>query len=149
MIRGSSLILVKDIAAPRYKITLRGDMFKYTIGNGLYLSGSNSTFNTEFLDFYSKHKNLSAFYPGFSGTPIDFSVLSNNQLEFNLPRNIVDGSYDIIFCNPAGYVKASTTPFFKGLSAIIVNNAEPNTIIKTISNENNILTISGNNIIPI
>lgn len=83
-------------------------MLSYTIGNGLYLSGSNSTFNTEFLDFYSDQKNLSAYYPPFSATPIpEYNSIDNNMLDFYLPENIEVGDYKIIFSNPAGYDIAS------------------------------------------
>jgi hypothetical protein len=95
-------------------------MLKYTIGNGLYLSGSNSTFNTQFLDFYSNQKNLSAYYPAFSGTPVDnYKVIDNNSLEFNLPDTMVVGDYKIIVCNPAGYDIAS-----KNKTPIIVKIVE-------------------------
>jgi hypothetical protein len=94
--------------ASRCKFFVKGDMLRYTIGNGLYLSGSNLIFNKEYLNFYSDQKNLSAYYPPFSGTPVEnYNTIDNNALEFNLPNDIVEGEYKIIFCNPAGYDIAS------------------------------------------
>ncbi len=124
-------------------------MLGYIAGNGLYLSGS-SEFNTQFLDFYSKVKNVSAFNPPFSGTPVNFSILNNNTLQFTLPPGILPGKYDIIFCNPAGYVKASNTTLFKGLSVVgDIPRATSGNSIGSIDNNNTIISINGSRIVPI
>ena len=97
------------------RIILFGDMFNYFIGGGLYLSGNNN-YNTDFVNFYSTAKNLSSYYPPFSGTPVDYTLINPNRLEFKLPEDIVKGDYDIIFCNQAGYFKASNDERFVKLS---------------------------------
>lgn len=147
--RGQPIIVYVENSPPQ-KIVVRGDMFDYFLGNGLYLSGSNE-FNTQYLDLYSRVKNVSAFNPPFSGTPVNFNKINNNTIEFFLPENIVTGNYDIIYCNPAGYVKASSTSFFKGLSTLAIKKIEPVLVdvINTINGENIILSINGNNIVPI
>lgn len=146
--RGRPLIVyLKN--TPQQTITIEGDMFDHITGNGLYLSGSLE-FNTEFLNFYSNFKNISSFYPPFSGTPVEFTILNNNTLQFTLPQNIPTGNYDIIFCNPAGYIKASETTFFKGLSVIAGAGMRlPEDVIAAIAGENTILSINGNNIVSI
>lgn len=90
-------------------------MFNYFIGGGLYLSGNNN-FNTQFLDFYSNVKNLSSYYPPFSGAPVEYNLISSSRIEFKLPLNILKGDYDIIFCNQAGYFKASKDETFKKIT---------------------------------
>ena len=94
-------------------IVLWGDMFSFFIGEGLYLSGNNN-YNTKYLDFYSNVKNLSSYYPPFSGTPVRYTLVSPTKIEFKLPNDLIKGDYDIIFCNQAGYYKASNDErFFK------------------------------------
>ncbi len=96
-------------------IVLWGDMFNYFIGDGLYLSGNNN-YNISYLDFYSNVKNLSSYYPPFSGTPVKYSLITPSKIEFKLPENLIKGDYDIIFCNQAGYYKASKDERFKKLT---------------------------------
>jgi len=147
-VRGQPLtIYVRN--TPQQKIIVEGDMFNHITGNGLYLSGGPE-FNTQFLDLYSNVKNVSASNPPFSGTPIEFVVLNNNILEFTLPVSILPGNYDIIFCNPAGYVKASNTTLFKGLSVVgtIATQILVNTV-NTIDNKNTIISVNGSRIVPI
>lgn len=99
------------------KVTIFGDNFNYIRGNGLYLSGS--TFFTEFVDLYSQERLLSSNNVPFSGIPInEFSILNNNTIEFNLPTNLIPGEYDVIFCNPAGQIKASNNKKFNYIIVI-------------------------------
>lgn len=98
------------------KIEMEGYMFRNIVSNGLYLSGSN--FNTVFNDFYSNVKSISANNPPFSGIPVpEYNIINENRLEFFIP-SIPAGIYDIIFCNPAGYTKASKSSKFATLSVI-------------------------------
>ena len=99
--------------APGYKITLLGTMFKYIQGDGVYLSSSNAFFNLCTVDLYSNIRLTSAISPSFQGTPIkDFVLLNINSIELRLPKNIQPGNYDIIYCNPASYAKASDSKQF-------------------------------------
>ena len=128
---------VNQIFLEDYTIKILGDNFKYIIGNGLYLSGSN--YNTNYVDLYSEFDNLSAFNPPFSGIPItDFEIINNNELNFNLPKNLPIGKYDVIFCNPAGYYKASSNRKFKLISVFYYDNK-----ILTFINGTNLTTLSG------
>jgi hypothetical protein len=146
-VRGRPLIIYVN-NTPQQKVTVEGDMFNYITGDGLYLSGSTE-FNTQFLDLYSKVKNVSAFYQPFSGTPVDFIVLNNNTLQFTIPPNILPGNYDIIFCNPAGYAKASNTTFFRGLSVVGVITNQVVEGVASINGNNSIISINGSKIVPI
>lgn len=93
-------------------------MLSYFTGDGLYLSGSAEGFNNNHFDFYSKTKSLSSFYPPFSGAPVEYEALSNNVIRCKLPHDIPVGDYDLIFCNPAGYVKASSIKTFFKLTVL-------------------------------
>ena len=101
------------------RVTLYGDFFKYTTGNGLYLSSNNSTYNLSTFNFYSNIRLVSSYNPPFNGTPVEkFVLVSNNEVVFDLPYNLPVGKYDIIYCNPAGYVSALKTKSFKGIEVI-------------------------------
>jgi len=85
-----------------------GDMFKFKIGNGLYLSGTQTYSTTEYLDLYNDVKLVSAANPPFYGIPVtNFKVINNNEISFYLPEYLKVGNYDVIYCNPAGYFKMS------------------------------------------
>jgi len=102
-------ITIKRENLPSIKASLQGTMLNFYTGAGLYLSGSSSDFNQEFLDFYSTIKSVSSYYPPFSATPIEKYTVTEegNRLEFFLPTNLPVGDFDIIFCNQAGYAKIS------------------------------------------
>jgi len=117
---------IKPQNIPGFKIVLYGDNFNYIEGNGLYLSGNN--YNTERVDLYSEFLNLSTNNPPFSGIPIkEYKIIDTNKIEFYLPVDLIFGKYDVIFCNPAGYYKASSNKKFKYI----------------IINDNNLFSISG------
>lgn len=102
-------------------ITILGDMLGYYIEDGLYitgLSGNSLQYNERLLDFFSTTKSISAYYPAFSGTPVKYEVSDNKQIRCKLPEDLVDGDYDFIFCNPAGYTKASKLKTFEKLSIV-------------------------------
>ena len=103
------------------KINILGDMLSYYVGNGLYLSGSAS-FNTGLFNFHSTTKSISSYYPPFSGRPVPYEVVNNSQIRFNLPEDMPLGNYDIIFCNPAGYYKASRLSTFTTLSVVALSS---------------------------
>lgn len=111
------VLVVKQKDAEFTKIILEGDMFKYATGDGIYLSGNN--FNSKKVDLYSNVKSLSTHYVAFSGIPVEeFNVVNSNYLEFYLPKNLPIGFYDIIFCNPAGYYKASNSKKFAYINVV-------------------------------
>jgi hypothetical protein len=120
-------------------IEIKGDNFNYVTGNGLYLSGNR--FNTEHVDLYSTEKNLSAANLPFSGIPIeDFNIIDKNNATFSLPGVLQLGLYDVIFCNPAGYKKASLN---KKYNYIQVLRDEPIGAPVVTFNGANIVTFSG------
>jgi hypothetical protein len=127
------------------KLSLYGEWFNYKTGNGLYLSGNN--LNTHYVDLYSGIKNLSANNVPFSGIPIEnFEITNNYVLEFTLPNFLIKGKYDIIYCNPAGYYKASNNKKFNYINVVGFDNKQFVTIG---DNDTNILTINGNQIVTI
>jgi len=101
------------------RVDLYGDYFKYITGNGLYLSSTNSTFNLSSYNFYSNIRLVSSANPPFNGTPVqEFSIVSDSQVTFYLPENLPPGKYDVIYCNPAGYTKASKSKRFKLITVV-------------------------------
>ena len=90
-------------------VTIRGDMFQFTTLNGLYLSSNNPSMSSIELDLYTEIKSISARYPAVYGFPVyEYDVLDNGMLlQFRLPENLLDGNYDILYFNGAGYAKAS------------------------------------------
>jgi len=108
---------VRTINLTSVKLSLYGEWFKYKTGNGLYLSGDK--LNTHYVDLYSGIKNLSANNVPFSGIPVqDYQILNNYVLEFALPNFLIQGKYDIIYCNPAGYYKASSNKKFNFINVV-------------------------------
>lgn len=93
----------------KIQIVLEGYWFKYIQGNGLYLSADKAFLNTHLVDLYGNDPKLASNNPSFHGIPVKkYKILNNNTLEFNLSKDLLGGNFDIIFCNPAGYIKAST-----------------------------------------
>lgn len=89
-------------------LIIEGTFLKYIKESGVYLSSSNTFFNLCVLNLYSDIRLVSANNPQFEGTPYtDFVILNTNKININLNSSIPVGVYDIIFCNPAGYVKGS------------------------------------------
>jgi len=93
-------------------ITVRGDMLQYYTESGLYLSGNSSILSSNKFDFYSQIKSISANFPPFEGIPVKYTPISETEIQFIIPSNLPFGEYDIIFCNPAGYVIASQSKRF-------------------------------------
>jgi hypothetical protein len=107
----SFTVLSKNLSSINLKIY--GDMFNYKTLNGLYLSSSNMLMSSIKLDLYSNVKSISARYPSVSAFPIyDYDVIENYILEFKLPQNLLEGNYDILYFNDAGYYKASNSKKF-------------------------------------
>ena len=102
-------IVLRREAIPVTTCHLYGNMLNFYKGDGLFLSSSDAFFNQNFFDFYSDTRSTSAFYPPFSGTPVEeYTVLEDGtKIEFKLPNNLSVGFYDVIFCNEAGYSKLS------------------------------------------
>lgn len=73
------------------------------------------------LNLYTGIKSISAKYPKISAFPVNnFDVIGENTIQFNLPNNLKEGNYDIIYMNAAGYYKASDDErftFFKVISS--------------------------------
>jgi hypothetical protein len=95
-------------------ISMYGDMFNYKTLNGLYLSSNNTNnYGLTTLDLYSNVKSISARYPEVIVLPIEkYEVIQNYYLIFNLPNNLLEGNYDILYFNDAGYYKASNSRKF-------------------------------------
>ena len=92
----------------------QGDMFQYVTGNGLYLSANVMNPILSSFNFYSQVKSLSGKFPAFTGYPIqEYEIYSNNVLKFKMPSIPLSGcNIDFIFCNEAGYAKASQSNRF-------------------------------------
>lgn len=103
-------------------IIVQGDMLQYYTGNGLYLSGNSPLLSTNEYDFYSQVKSISANFPPFRGIPVKYTPINATEIQFLMPANLPLGAYDIIFCNPAGYVIGSQT---KRFGKIILTDFEP------------------------
>ena len=107
----SFTVLSKNLSSINLKIY--GDMFKYKTLNGLYLSSSNALMSSIKLDLYSNVKSISGRYPAVSAFPIyEYDIIQNYILEFKLPQNLLEGNYDILYFNDAGYYKASNSKRF-------------------------------------
>lgn len=127
------------------KIVLEGDMFRYGTGDSVYLSGNS--FNSESVNLYSTVKSISSFYPAFSGIPVEnFKVINNNILEFFLPKNLPLGYYDILFCNPAGYYKASNSKKFAYIN-VVATAFDSLTLIKRIGTDDPLFTLDNKYIV--
>jgi hypothetical protein len=136
------VIIIAQNLLGRATVTLYGDMFQYYTDRGLYLSGNSPSFSGNNYDFYSKIRSLSANFKPFTGRPIEYSVINENEIQFKLPDDIPLGDYDVIFCNPAGYAKASNT---RNFDKITITEFIPELLSSVIPNRG-IITMSGKNI---
>lgn len=101
------------------RITLYGNYYRYITGNGLYLSSSSAGFNTSGYNFYSNIRLVSSANPPFYGTPVEeYTIIGDSEIVFDLPIGLPKGKYDIVFCNPAGYVTAMRNKQFKGITIV-------------------------------
>lgn len=91
---------VTTTAVSSTDFSLYGDMLANTIA--VFLSGSAFGPLTS-VNYFSTNDELSAAYPAFSGTPVDFDIINNNKLTFTAPSAIAIGSADVIVVNLAGY----------------------------------------------
>lgn len=105
-------VLIKSLSS--VLVTIYGDMFQHKTLNGLYLSSSNTYIDSlTTLDLYSNVKSISAKYPPITVFPVEkYDIVENYILQFELPSNLMNGNYDIIYMNDAGYFKASNTKRF-------------------------------------
>lgn len=100
-------------------VTIYGDMFQYTTLNGLYLSSSNSSMSSIVLNLYTNIKSISARYPAVSAFPVEeYEITENYVLKFKLPNFLLEGNYDILYFNDAGYFKASNAKRFTYFNVI-------------------------------
>ncbi len=136
------VIIVAQNLLGRATVTLYGDMFQYYTDRGLYLSGNSPTFSGNYYDFYSKIRSLSANFKPFIGHPIDYTVINENEIQFILPEGIPIGDYDVVFCNPAGYAKASNT---RNFDKITITEFIPEALTSIIPNRG-IITFNNRNI---
>jgi hypothetical protein len=49
---------------------------------------------------------------------VKYNVQESQYLNFKLPSNLPIGDYDVIFCNPAGYYKASLSTNFSKIRVV-------------------------------
>jgi len=108
------------------RITMQGDMFKYRTDAGLYLSSNSFDGTQKYYDLYSTVKSISSNNPPFSAYPLNnYDVSSNNVLSFEMPVRTRAEKLDIIYANPAGYIRASQMDrftFIQVLTSRIVQN---------------------------
>ncbi len=84
------------------KITISGYSMNHT--QHVFLSGSEFiTNNQQHVDMFSHIPSLSADFPSFYGTPIDFVITNENKIEVYIPALNGTGTIDIILVNRAGY----------------------------------------------
>lgn len=101
------------------RIVMDGNMFNYRTDNGLFLSSNIPTADTKLYDLYSGTASISAANPPFSAFPVnDFTVNTNNTLNFSLPAFYETRKIDIIFANEAGYTLASSGKRFTYISIV-------------------------------
>lgn len=94
-------------------ITLQGNMFNYKTNVGLFLSSNKFDGTEQYYNLYSGVKSVSANNLPFSAYPIsDYTVWTNNTLQFTLPAYYHPQHLDIIFANDAGYTLASSSKRF-------------------------------------
>lgn len=90
-----------------YTILLTGYSLNYT--TSVYISCNNDAYDMQLHDLYD-----STEYPPFSGVPVDYTVISENELIVNIPSSEINTTIDIIVANPAGYGKL--TPEYEPVS---------------------------------
>jgi hypothetical protein len=122
-------------------VTIYGDMFQFKTLNGLYLSSSNTLIESlTTLDLYSNVKSISAKYPPVTVFPVEeYDVIQNYILQFKMTGEMLNGNYDILYFNDAGYFKASST---KKFTYFTLSGSRLNPIIPTVPVENIIFTDS-------
>jgi hypothetical protein len=113
-------------------VTLKGENFQFSTLNGLYLSSTNYLLSTLELDLFTNIKSLSSKFPKISAFPVNeyevykvkinhyekFGTKERYDIKFRLPSELLDGNYDIIFINNAGYSKASNFKNFTYFSVV-------------------------------
>lgn len=100
-------------------VVVDGNMFNYRTDNGLFLSSNVPTADAKLYDLYSGTRSVSAANPPFSAFPVNnFTVGTNNILQFALPAFYEPRKLDIIFANDAGYALASSDRTFSYISIV-------------------------------
>ena len=140
-------ITVRPSNLSNTKITIYGEWFKYITGYGIYLSANKPELNTQLVDLYTENYKLYSKNPFFHGIPVTkYKIIDNNILEFYLPEDLISANYDIIICNPAGYVKATTQLSLNVLKVVGVFDFKT---FKNISGTNTITSIQDSNILTV
>ena len=83
---------------------------------GVYLSSNeiNSLSGVEVVPFTDSY--LSSIYPSFSGVPINYNIVNDNKVYFDLPEVPENMTYDLIIQNIGGYDTAlNSTLHGKGI----------------------------------
>lgn len=172
-------ITVRPSYLSKTKITIHGEWFNFLTNYGIFLSANKPELNTEIIDLYSEDPKLIVANPPFYGiTILNYNVLSNNIVEFYLPDSLISANYDIIVCNPAGYTKATSQIALNVLKVVgvfefkeftslsgsritSIENIGIQTIRKqflfdfvpaisvTLNNENEVVSLNGDNIVTI
>lgn len=107
-------------------VTLKGENFQFQTLNGLYLSSSNASMSSIVLNPFTNTKSISSKFPTVSAFPLSgfnvekiklfpiqkFDLTERYDVVFKLPNNLLEGNYDILFFNAAGYGKASNSKNF-------------------------------------
>jgi len=90
-------------------ITLMGNMFNDV--SGVVLSTNNAIFSgVETFSPFISDKNLSAVYTEFQGVSVQFDVLDDHHIQFNMPAMSAAGYVDVIAWSPfgAGFLKTDS-----------------------------------------
>lgn len=90
-------------------VTLVGNMFNDV--SGLVLSANNDIFHgVETFSPFISDKNLSAVYSEFQGVSVQFDILDDHHIQFNIPKMETSGYVDVIAWSPygAGFLKTDS-----------------------------------------
>lgn len=75
-----------------------------------YVSGTNiNQLSGERVDIHGD-RQISTYYPAFTGVPVDFTINNDNSLNVVLPKVDHDETVDLILTNAAGYATSMTSP---------------------------------------
>lgn len=73
---------------------------------GVFVSAGDGVFSDSLsaFDFFSSSESLSADYPAFNGIPVEYSVLSKNNIALKLPPvTTFPATVELIVVNQRGY----------------------------------------------
>ena len=76
----------------------------------VYVSGNDcNALSGETVDIHGD-REIARHYPPFTGVPVQYEILSDNEMQIHIPTEIKDTEIDIIISNAGGYGTASSSP---------------------------------------